>query len=59
MGIIFYIKTWRLVLRDCELFLAYVHNVSIESLLLDTVPIVHDFLNIFPINLPELFLHMI
>lgn len=54
MGIISYIWAWRLVSRGCKSFLSYVWDISSESPSLDSIPIVHDFSNVFPTNLSGL-----
>ena len=39
-------------MRGCKSFLAYVQNVSAESPQLDSVPVVREFFDIFPTDLP-------
>lgn len=45
-------------MRDCTFYLSYICYVSIESLSFDSIPIVHDFFDVFPTDLfsfpPEL-----
>lgn len=54
MLIISFMRAWWLVLSGCLSYLAYVYDVSSEALLIDFVPVVREFTNVFPINLPSL-----
>ena len=54
MGIISYVKAMRLILWGCESYLAYVCDAKIESLTLNSVPIVCEFPDLFPSNLSGL-----
>ncbi|PHU14197.1 Pleiotropic drug resistance protein 1 [Capsicum chinense] len=51
-GIVSYVRPKRIILRFNESYLSYICDTSMESLLLGFVPIVCEFPNVFPINLP-------
>ncbi|KAF3668868.1 hypothetical protein FXO37_09299 [Capsicum annuum] len=51
-GIVSYVRPKRLILSFNESYLSYICDTSMESLLLGFVPIVCEFPNVFPINLP-------
>lgn len=53
-GIIFYNKARRLISRVCKSSLAYVRDVSVESLFLDSIPVVYEYPDVFQIDLPDL-----
>lgn len=54
MGIISYIWSKRLILRGYKSYLIYICDISKKSLSLDSVPIGHNFNDVFPTNLPSL-----
>lgn len=54
MGISFYVLATRFISRGYEPYITYIYDISTKSPLLDFVPIVWDFANVFPTNLPSL-----
>lgn len=52
MGIISYVYARSLILIGYKSYLSYGHNVSVKSPSLDSVPVVYEFPNVFPTDLP-------
>lgn len=54
MRIISYVQYRRIISRGSESYYSYIHDFSEKRPLLDSVPIVHNFLNAFSTNLPSI-----
>lgn len=54
--IISYVNSRRLILRGYESYLAYICDTHVESSIFDSVPIVCEFLDVFPDDLPGILL---
>ncbi|XP_070020604.1 uncharacterized protein [Nicotiana sylvestris] len=50
--VISFIKSQRMVVKGCDAYLAYVRDVIIDTPIVDSVPIVRDFSDVFPADLP-------
>ncbi|XP_070039810.1 uncharacterized protein [Nicotiana tomentosiformis] len=50
--VISYVKPRRMVKKGCLAYLANVHDSSAEVLSMDSVPILHEFPEVFPADLP-------
>ncbi|XP_070044598.1 uncharacterized protein [Nicotiana tomentosiformis] len=50
--VILYLKAQRMVEKGCLSYLAFVRDVSAETPAIDSIPVVHDFSNVFPADLP-------
>ncbi|XP_070035461.1 uncharacterized protein [Nicotiana tomentosiformis] len=50
--VIFFLKARHMVEKGCLAYLAYVRNTTAESPTIDSVPVVQEFANVFPSNLP-------
>ena len=53
-GIISFVRARRLVASGCLAYLDYVRDVSIEPQSVDSVPVVREFSDVFPTDLPGL-----
>ncbi|KAH0757160.1 hypothetical protein KY290_020653 [Solanum tuberosum] len=53
-GIISFVRAQRLMASGCLAYLAYVRDVSREVPLVESVPVVRDFIDVFPTDLPGL-----
>lgn len=51
-GMIFFLKAQRMVEKGCLSYLAYVCNTSVDAPSLESVPVVCEFLDVFPTDLP-------
>ncbi|GJS70888.1 hypothetical protein Tco_0703729 [Tanacetum coccineum] len=54
LKVIFYIKARKYIKRGCHLFLAYVTEKEKSEKRLKDVPVIHDFPEVFPDDLPGL-----
>ncbi|XP_070014839.1 uncharacterized protein [Nicotiana sylvestris] len=52
--VISFLKAQRMVEKGCDAYLAYVRDVCIDAPTVESVPIVRDFLNVFPPDLPDM-----
>ncbi|XP_070020687.1 uncharacterized protein [Nicotiana sylvestris] len=52
--VISFLKAQRMVEKGCDAYLAYVRDVSIDNPTVESVPIVRDFPNVFPADLPSM-----
>lgn len=54
IGIILYIQAHRLISTGCSNYLAYVHEVTVETSIVESVPILCEFADVFLIDLLRL-----
>ena len=54
VGMISFVRAQRLMASGCLAYLAYVRDVSREGPTVDSVPIVREFADVFPADLPGL-----
>ncbi|XP_070005741.1 uncharacterized protein [Nicotiana sylvestris] len=47
-----FLKAWRMIEKGCLAYLAYVRDTTTESPMIDSVPVVREFANVFPSDLP-------
>ncbi|XP_070043826.1 uncharacterized protein [Nicotiana tomentosiformis] len=50
--VISYLKSQRIVGKGCLSYLAFVRDVGTDTRIIDSVPVVRDFLDVFPTDLP-------
>ena len=50
--VISFIRAQKLVERGCLSYLAFIRDTSVEPPSMDSVPVVHEFLDVFPSDLP-------
>ncbi|XP_070025688.1 uncharacterized protein [Nicotiana sylvestris] len=50
--VISFLKAWHLVEKGCLAYLAYVRDTTAESPIIDAVPVVQEFADVFPSDLP-------
>jgi len=50
--VVSFLKAQRMVEKGCDAYLAYVRDVSIDTPIMESVPIVMDFPDVFPADLP-------
>ncbi|XP_070040613.1 uncharacterized protein [Nicotiana tomentosiformis] len=50
--VISYMKAWRMVEKGCLAYLAYIHDSSEDVPSMDSVPVVREFPEVFPADLP-------
>ncbi|XP_070049563.1 uncharacterized protein [Nicotiana tomentosiformis] len=50
--VISFLKAQRMVEKGCDAYLAYVRDVSIDTPIVEPVPVVRDFPDVFPADLP-------
>ncbi|XP_070010901.1 uncharacterized protein [Nicotiana sylvestris] len=53
-GVISYLKAQRMVGNGCLSYLTFVRDVSDETPTIDSVPVVRDFLDVFPVDLSSM-----
>lgn len=53
-GVISYVRAQRLLSSGCLDYLTYVQDVSREEPKVNSTPVVREFVNVFPTNLPNL-----
>ena len=53
-GVISFLKARQLVQRGCLAYLANIRDTSIETPMLESIPVVSEFSEVFPIDLPGL-----
>lgn len=44
----------RLPFKGCKLYLDYINDIIVESVLLDSIFVVHEFFDVFPRDLPSI-----
>ncbi|XP_070003315.1 uncharacterized protein [Nicotiana sylvestris] len=52
--VISYLKAQRIVGKVCLSYLAFVRDVNVETPTIDSVPVVRDFLDVFPVDLSNM-----
>ncbi|XP_070008684.1 uncharacterized protein [Nicotiana sylvestris] len=52
--VISFLKAQRMVKKGCLAYLAYVRNTTTETPMIDSVPMVREFFDVFPSNLPSM-----
>ncbi|XP_070022803.1 uncharacterized protein [Nicotiana sylvestris] len=50
--VISFLKAQRMVEKGCDVYLAYVRDVSIDTPIIESVPVVRDYPDVFPVDLP-------
>ena len=53
-GVISFLKARQLVQRGCLAYLAHIRDTSIETPMLESIPVVSEFSEVFPTDLPGL-----
>ena len=51
--VIFFIRAQRMVERGCLSYIAFIRDTSVEPPSMDSVPVVQEFLDVFPSDLPD------
>ncbi|XP_070057749.1 uncharacterized protein [Nicotiana tomentosiformis] len=52
--VVSFLKTQRMLEKRCDAYLAYVRDVSIDTPTVESVPIVRDYSDVFPVDLPSM-----
>ncbi|XP_070020658.1 uncharacterized protein [Nicotiana sylvestris] len=52
--VIFFLKARHMFEKGCLAYIAYVLDTTIESLMIDSLPVVWEFADVFPSNLPDM-----
>ncbi|XP_070035659.1 uncharacterized protein [Nicotiana tomentosiformis] len=50
--VIYFLKAQRMVEKGCDAYIAYVRDVSTDTPTIESVPVVRDYLDVFPTDLP-------
>ncbi|XP_019251419.1 PREDICTED: secoisolariciresinol dehydrogenase-like [Nicotiana attenuata] len=53
-GVISFLKAQRMVEKGCDAYLAYVRDVNVDTLIVESVPVVRDYPDVFPTDLPSM-----
>ncbi|XP_070057602.1 uncharacterized protein [Nicotiana tomentosiformis] len=52
--VVSFLKARRMVEKWCDAYLAYVRDVSTDTLIIESVPVMRDYSDIFPADLPDM-----